>query len=293
MNHFNSLLQRALIVLGCGVLLGMPLRADEIATAGRALAAKCQDSLVTVQIAVKLHITSGEEQNTDEEKGETIGTIIDPSGLIVVSLTTADPSAAIEKMGSEHDQQMKVSCEVVDLKIRTADGKEIPGKIVLRDKDLDLAFIRPLKKLAEPLPALNLANAATPGLLDQIAIVYRLGNVGNRATSITLDRVQAVMQKPRTFFVPGVAAMSTRLGAPVFALDGTPVGMLLLRTSPESSSSMSSASGGIGGSNMLYVVLPAADVLDAAKQAPQADAVKDPAPAKPADEKNSKNAGGK
>lgn len=171
-----------------------------------------------------------------------------------------------------------MSVEIVDLKIRLADGKEMPGKIVLRDKDLDLAFIRPLKAPSEPLPAMDLTKATTPSLLDQVAIVYRLGNVGNRAICITLDRVQSIIEKPRTFFVPGVAAMATRLGSPVFALDGAPIGVLLLRATPQTSNSMSSNSGGIGGSNALYVVLPAADIADAAKEAPQVADVKDAKP---------------
>ena len=275
---------RALCVLGCGLALALPARADDVAQAGRDIVAKCQDSLVTIQLTVKIHLNMNGDQSTEDDKGETIGAIIDPSGLIVVSLTTADPSSAIAKMAGE-DEKMQASCEIVDLKIRLSDGRELPGKIVLRDKDLDLAFIRPLKKPDAPLPALSLANATTPGLLDQIVIVYRLGNVGSRAISVTLDRIQSVIEKPRAFFVPGIAAMATRLGAPVFGMDGSPIGVLLLRAVPQSSSSITSNSGGIGGDNTLYVILPAADIVDAAKQAPEVADVKEPAPATPAGKK--------
>ncbi len=279
MNFHPSFLWRALIVLGCGMLLHMPLRADDIAQAGRNIVAKYQDSLVTIKITVKIHTDVNGEQNTDDDKSETIGTVIDPSGLIVASLATADPAETLDGMAREH-QDMKITTEIIDLTIRTADGKEMPGKIVLRDKDLDLAFIRPVKKPATPLPALDLKTGTAPGLLDEMAIIYRLGNIASHAVCITLDRLQAVVQKPRTFYVPGIAAMSTRLGAPVFGLDGNPIGILLLRTAPESTASTSSSSGGIGGSNMLYIILPAADIMDAAKEAPEVSAVKDAAPVK-------------
>jgi len=275
----HSLLWKALIALGCAMLCHLPLRADDVAQAGRTIVAKYQESLVTLSITLKIHTSMNGEQNTDDEKSEAIGTVINPSGLIVASLATADPAEALAGMGRDHEE-MKITTEIVNLIIRTADGKEMPGKIVLRDKDLDLVFIRPLKKPAAPLAALDMKAGIVPGLLDEMAIIYRLGNIASHAVCITVDRLQAVVQKPRTFYVPGIAAMSTRLGAPVFALDGHPIGILLLRTAPESKSGMSSSSGGIGEANMLYIVLPAADILDAAKDAPEVSAVKDAPPVK-------------
>ncbi len=161
MNMYSSLLRRVLIVLGCGVLLNLPLHADDIAQAGRSIVAKYQDSLVTIKIAVKIHANVNGEQNTDDDNAETIGTIIDPSGLIVASLATADPAETLDGMTKEHEE-MHITTEIVSLTIRTADGKEMPGKIVLRDKDLDLAFIRPMKKPSAPLTALDLKAGITP-----------------------------------------------------------------------------------------------------------------------------------
>ncbi len=273
MQMHKSFFCKLLIVLGCGVLLHLPVCADQIAQAGRQIISRYQNSLVTIKITLKIHATMDGEQHSEDEQSETMGTIIDPSGLIVASLATADPAETIASMASEHEN-MKVSTEIVDLTIRTADGTEMPGKIVVRDKDLDLAFIRPLKKPTVPLTALNLNTGSTPGMLDQMVIMYRLGNIASRTISITLDRLQAVVQKPRTFYVPGVAAMSTRLGAPVFGLDGNPIGLLLLHTSPESSSGMSALSNGIGESNALYIVLPARDIAELAKDVPAVTAVK-------------------
>ena len=53
-------------MLGCGVLFYLPLRADDIAQAGRNIEAKYQDSVVTLKITVKVHTSMNGEQNTDD-----------------------------------------------------------------------------------------------------------------------------------------------------------------------------------------------------------------------------------
>ena len=48
--------------------------------------------------------------------------------------------------------------------------KELPATIVLRDQDLDLAFIRPTAKPAAALVAINLADAETPSILEDLVV---------------------------------------------------------------------------------------------------------------------------
>ena len=78
MTRYNSWLGRALITLCAGVLLWLPLRADEVARAGRNIVTKYQDSLVTLQMTLKVHSNMGRGQNSGDEKYETLGTMIDP-----------------------------------------------------------------------------------------------------------------------------------------------------------------------------------------------------------------------
>ena len=139
---------------------------------------------------------------------------------------------------------------------------------MLRDKDLDLAFIRPKQKPAKPLAAIDFTKAAKPALLDQVIILHRLGTVASRSLAACMDRVQSIVEKPRTFYIPGVASMGASLGAPIFAMDSGPIGLLLLRTLQTKSADMSLFSG-LSGMGLTYMVLPAADILEAAKQAPQ------------------------
>ena len=88
--------------------------------------------------------------------------MVDPSGLTVLALSACDPTEMYQRMMSEEASKFKLDIEVTDLKILLDDGTEIPSEIVLRDKDMDLAFIRPKTKPASPMAAVDLAKAA-PG----------------------------------------------------------------------------------------------------------------------------------
>ena len=77
-----------------------------------------------------------------------------PSGLTVVSLFTTDPTSPSRKMMGMDLEEMgfKIETEIKRADILAADGNEIPAEVVLRDKDLDLAFLRPKQKPEKPLP---------------------------------------------------------------------------------------------------------------------------------------------
>ena len=173
----------------------------------------------------------------------------------------------LEEMG------FKMETEIKSVDILTAGGDEIPAEIVLRDKDLDLAFLRPKQKTDKPFAALDLSKSGAPAQLDPVVAISRLGRVANRAYGALLDRIEAVVEKPRTFYVPAGGGMSeSSLGAPVFTLDGNLIGILVLRTIRASSSSMMGMMGMMGGGgsdNAVMIIMPASDVLEVAAQAPE------------------------
>lgn len=240
-----------------------PAPADEVAQAGRQIAAKWKNAVVTVQLVLKIAGDSTEEGSDREVKIEATGTVIDPSGLVVVALSATVPT---ETMSTEEGGDS--STEIKDTKIILSDGQEIPAKVVLRDRELDLAFIRPNEKPEKPLEAMDLSKAGKVELLDEMVCLYRLGMVASRSLAACCDRVQAVIEKPRTFYAPGIPMMAPSLGSPVFSMDGSPIGVLLLRTLPGGSDSRQVS--GIGARGVMYIVLPASDVLEASKQALEA-----------------------
>ncbi|MGH9381662.1 MAG: hypothetical protein ACRD2Z_13760 [Thermoanaerobaculia bacterium] len=81
----------------------------------------------------------------------------------------------------------RFTTEPKDLRMRLGDAKEVPAIIVLRDQDLDLAFIRPAEAPETALPALDLSNAGEPLLLETQVVLSRLGRAGDWSPAATLS----------------------------------------------------------------------------------------------------------
>jgi hypothetical protein len=276
--HVTCILSIALTVVA------VTARADDAAKAGREILAKSQGAVVAVKLAIKQSVSMGGRDSKSETKTETTGTVIDPSGLTVVSLATTDPSSAMKDayaraMASRGGDisQYKFESELTDVKIVLADGTEIAADVVLRDKDLDLAYLRPSDKPAKPLPSIDLTKDVKGQILDEVIVVNRLNQSANRAPAISVGRIEAIIDKPRTFYLLGQSMWAYSLGAPVFSLDGKLVGILFLRSTKSQSDQMSGFMfNNLDQWGMMPVILPASDIVDGAKQALEAKA---PAPA--------------
>ncbi len=243
--------------------LALPSRADELAGKGREIFKNNQHAVVTVQEVLKVSPGAGGRAN--ESKQELTGTVLDASGLTVLALSACDPSEMYQRMMGQDYSRNRVETEITDIKILLDDGTEVPAEIVLRDKDLDLAFIRPKTKPASPMAAVDLNKSAPAQLLDQVVTLNRLNSAAGRAYAASVERISAVIQKPRTFYIPDSTMTATTLGSPAFALDGNLVGVVVMR-----------AVASKGGATHNYrdsltsIILPAEDIAKAAKQAPEA-----------------------
>ena len=247
-------------------------RADELAEKGRAIFKQHQRAVVTVQVVMKAKMSfSGVGDQSNESKGDLTGTVIDASGLTVLALSATDPTSMLSGLlGDQDDDDMKFKfdAELTDVKILLEDGTELPAEVVLRDKDLDLAFIRPKTKPAQPMPAVDLANAGQADVLDQVITLNRLGRAAGRAYAASVERISAVVQKPRLFYVPESTMTTTTLGSPAFLPDGKILGICVIRM-------VGTDGGGMGPFNLqpqglTGIILPAAEVLKVAKQVPAA-----------------------
>jgi len=253
--------------------LARPCQADELAEKGKAIFKKNQHAVVTVELVLKNKFSmSGMGGQSNESRQDATGTVVDPSGLTVMSLSATDPSQLLQNMmagGSDEESRFKMETELSDVKILLDDGTEIPAEVILRDKDLDLAFIRPKTKITPPMTALDLTNSAKAEILDQVVTLNRLGNAAGRAYSASIDRISAIVQRPRLFYVPDGSLNTTALGAPAFTLEGKVLGIFVMR-------SMKGKSGGGMGmfsfqaDNMTGVIVPADEILKGLKQVPAA-----------------------
>jgi len=171
----------------------------------------------------------GEEE---ESQFEVTGTVIDPSGLTIVSARSIDPAGIIKdfltSMGRPTEQEMKFDTEVSQTTIVLQDGSEVEADVVLKDADLDVAFVRPRKQ--QEFTFIPLKGSAKPlEPLQDLFVIQRLDRSQNRATSIVLGMVQAVIKGPRTFYIANQELASTSLGCIAFLADGTPAGIIVTK----------------------------------------------------------------
>ena len=262
----------ALLVLLLVPGVAQPGRAEDERAAAREIVAKWKDAIVNVRVVLKMRMSvGGREMQSMDESVETVGTVIDPGGLTVLSLGSLNPGAMMNRLmgsGGSGQDRVDIGSEPTNVRLRLADGRELPARIVLRDEDLDLAFLRPTVKPDKGLVAIDLADEGRPRLLDPVLILSRLGRVGGWAPAASLQTIGAIIERPRTFFVieTGVAG---GMGTPAFTASGKVVGLLTMRSVQAGRPGMFSMAGGTEGLGLLPVILPAADVREIALQAPE------------------------
>jgi len=270
--------RKALWAMACIVLAAAAsarAEADPVADKARDLARRYDKAIVHVEAVVKITATGGGpvmRMPEQEQKVKVLGAVIDPSGLTVVPFL--DPTAAMGSMkinAGGQAMELKFKGEIREVKTRLADGTEVPGRLVLTDDDLSLAFVAPEKPLDAKTRAkiahVDLSQAAAKAsVLDKIITLGRLGKTLNHTPTVSIGRVTAVVTKPRTFYV-GAGS----LGSPVFTADGKLLGICTRRATKGQSRTIGLMSmlggGGLGPMGGAPVVLPAADVKEIADQA--------------------------
>ena len=214
----------------------------------------------------------GREMQSMDESVETVGTVIDPSGLTVLSLGALNPGAMMNKMmggGGSGQERMEFGSEPSDVKLRLADGRELPARIVLRDEDFRISRScgPPASRTSRSSPSTSQTRAG-PAMLDTVVVLSRLGRVGGWTPAASLQTIGAIIERPRTFYVIETGS-SSGVGTPAFTTGGKVVGLLTMRSVHSGRPGMFSMVGGSEGVGLLPVILPAADVRDIAQQAPE------------------------
>lgn len=251
-----------LFVILC-VTASTALFADDMAAEGRKIIDQYKDAIVTANLVLETKVSYQGGSDKEQHKVAATATMVDPSGLAVTSLSEIDPTSFSSYM--DRDEGFNMTVDVIDLKLKMSDGTEIPADIVLRDKDLDLAFIKVKKAPEKPFTYVDLSNFSSPQVLDQLVVVSRLGKIANRSLAAYIDRIGAVITKPRTLYV---VSAGLGLGCFAFTPDGKVTGLVTIRMDSAKDDDASTNIMGYGDS--LFVVLPASTVAKTAKQAMEA-----------------------
>jgi len=270
---------KRLLPLGLALALAAgvpPLRAltDSEAAAGRALVKRYADSIVSVSLVLTLNITVGDRTMPPQEvRDEQNGTVISATGLTVTSLSTIDPRAATlarlrATPGAAGRGIQIADTEFKEVKLRLADGTEIPARVVLKDADTDLAFIAPDAATAagHAFSPVDLQAAAKAEVLGTYFDVLRAQRDLQRLPLVNATTLQGIIERPRPFFL----ATNEAPGTPVFDARGAVLGICVQHMN--------------GGRAIRAVVLPSSQVAEIAKQAAVEAAKPPPEPAPPADD---------
>lgn len=244
---------RVLGLLSCiALLVSAPCWGDDVAAKGQALLDQYKDAVVSVHVVLSMQMGGEEHEQTNWAHA----TVLNGDGVAVTSLTQVDPMSFYQRMSDEDEG---ITTKVVSMDMVLGDGTEIPSEIVLRDKELDLAYLRPVEAPAAPMTHVDIEKLGTPELLDQVALIQRMGQVARRAHGVFVERVEAVIPKPRPYYVVGENRSRSVVGSPVFLLDGSFAGVGAIRA-------IRSENGASAGDNMLIIVVPARDVVDGMEQ---------------------------
>ena len=127
--------------------------------------------------------------------------------------------------------------------------------------------------------AVDLSKASPAGLLEQVITLNRLNRAAGRGYAASVERISAVIEKPRIFYIPDATMSSTSLGSPAFLPDGNVLGLFVMRA-------VNSGGSRNPRDSMTTIIIPAEDILKGAKQAPEAKGQSD----KPLDTKADKTA---
>jgi hypothetical protein len=230
---------------------------DAEAASGRALAKQFADTIVSVDVVATIRVTVGDHaQPPRENKIEENGTVISPTGLTVTVLSTIDPRAPMEAMIAARGMgQQKIEIgetEFKDVKLRLANNTEIPAVIVLKDPDLNLAFIAPVSDAANPqrkFPCISLEKAVTGEVLGSYYYVTRAPKSLQRVPIVRTTTIVGIVEKPRRLYLMSDQA----LGVPILDPKGLVLGISTQYLENGRPSS--------------HVVLTAADVAELATQA--------------------------
>lgn len=255
-----------------GILAALALagaaQAATIEDTARQLLAQYKDAIVPIGGVLKIEIPGGGEARTQEQPLETYGTVLTAGGLTVVSASALNPLGnigPIEINVGGQPQSVRPRASISQIKIRLADGTEVPARQVLTDEDLDVTFLVPDPAKGETAPAFAAFLDFGPGVeaqaMDEIIGLGRVGKLFNWAPAGGLSRIVARVDKPRTIYLFS-SGFTGGLGTPVFTRDSKPLGLVVLRRQP----------GGPAGSrqmavNQAPIILPAADLADLVKQA--------------------------
>jgi len=215
--------------------------------------------VVTVKYVMKLQMGS----RTQELEAEAPGLMIRTDGLVLAADTTL--GGMLKSFG--------ISGEPQELKVLVgAEEDEYDAKLLARDTDLDLAWIRIENEDNVKFDVMDFSDSVTPKLGQMLTGLRRMSKFFDRAPMAEKGIVCCITEKPRKLYVPG-GDLSGSIGSPVFTAVGEPVGFAVRQIPTDQdlrqAMFMGQLSMGTMQDNFGGKILPAKQIVKATKRALQ------------------------
>jgi hypothetical protein len=166
-------------------------------------------ALVTIRYVLK---TEDEEGTPFDEDREITGVLIDPDGVVLCSNAQLSGAAAPE------DVDVKSSAS--DFKILIGDDTDgLDARILTRDRELDLVWLRIKNGGGKKFPFLDMAKSAAVRAGDRLLTIVRLAKFFDHEPVVYEGPVAGLVHKPRDLIVPG-SGLGGEAGLPVFDAEG-------------------------------------------------------------------------
>lgn len=220
-----------------------------------------ESSIITIETTVQVKMNYQGQQQERENKAESVGVIVDDSGLAVTALSNIDPS---KNYGMYMENEDDVSISIQSARYILADGTEIEAALVLRDPDLDLAFLRPKEAPEDPMNFVDFADSGEAEIFDDIFSIDRAGRIARRSALGKEGDIVGIIERPRKVYLPSYGVVTTGVGKPIFNDEGNILGLTSLYSFPGGKSAL-----GNQDDPFIAVIIPAEDIIEVMAQAPK------------------------
>jgi hypothetical protein len=196
--------------------------------------------VVNVRALLAMRMSMGGQSGEREVEAHGLGTIVDPSGLVVLS---ADVLGDVGQSG-DMLRQMDISLTVEPKEVNVVvggDGRERAALIVARDSVLGLAYVHVLGDEGKPFPAADLRPGAEPKIGERLLAVGRKTEAFDRAPLLLRCYASQRLERPRRMWAvtgdheaSGLGSISLGFlsgtqfvgGTPAYDVAGRAVGLL-------------------------------------------------------------------
>lgn len=213
------------VVVLIGFIVGV--YAQEQTNPYQRLIDKVSPSIVSVEVVVKMELSYGGESNTTEQKTTTIGTILTPDGLVMVSAMTFSTEVFQQMMGQGGDsEQFQFKLTPQSFKVYFAgEPKPLDAELVATDSQIGIGFLR-IKALEGRTLTPAAFKEAPLSVGQELMTVFRLSKGFDYSPVLQRMMIGGTISKPRRAFVIG-GGFGAEPGTLVYTMEGDAVGVMV------------------------------------------------------------------